>query len=577
MASRLSFGRARPAIRRTPAALLRIAALAAVLPAVLAAGPAVLHAEAGRVIEAPENGTVRALVIGIDHYHAVAELKGAVNDARDIEQALRTMGARDVTALVDDAAERAAVLAALDALVARAAPGDLVILSLAGHGSKEPEHVKGSSRDGMDEVFLLPRFDPHDRGAAGERVLNHEFKHYIKALEDRGAQVLFVADTCYGGGLVRAVAPGSPDLVFRQVARYRLIEDDLKPVSTPAEAVLGDFAFRKTTFLAAVDSDTKAPEVVIDGQHRGALSYAVARAIEGRADEASDGRITKAELFGYVRKTVYQMSDQRQNVVTPEPPGEDPTRSVVLRLGAARQGEAPPPKTVVGALPGSGTALTRPPAGEAPPGPAVPIRVASRSMRTGVFDGLRKLQSPFEIVAADADPDILWDPVNRQAFSGGDAVAYDVTLDVLPGVIDRTAALRAVKGLVARSGQDMILRPQSSVFAAGSIVDVEVASLEGRSLVLVDLTGTGIVQQLYPVGEERPAPHGAAIRRSFRVRDPFGADEIVAVSSAGSLAPLQAALRELDGRRSAGQLAAVIARFAPEDARFGVIGLFTTP
>src|SRR5262245_50037323 len=61
-------------------------------------------------------GEVRALVIGIDAYQFVPQLRGAVADARDIEQTLRSQGVKDVTALLDAAADRATVMRALDQL-----------------------------------------------------------------------------------------------------------------------------------------------------------------------------------------------------------------------------------------------------------------------------------------------------------------------------------------------------------------------------------------------------------------------------------------------------------------------------
>ncbi len=57
---------------------------------------------------------------------------------------------------------------------------------------------------------------------------------------------------------------------------------------------------------------------------RGALSYAVARAIEGNADADQDGKVTLKELFANVRQVVYQLSDQRQNVVTTTSPNLPP-------------------------------------------------------------------------------------------------------------------------------------------------------------------------------------------------------------------------------------------------------------
>ena len=73
---------------------------------------------------------------------------------------------------------------------------------------------------------------------------------------------------------------------FRQVPSYRLSADLLQPVTTAADELMTELDFDRTAFLAAVDRKTKAPEVQIPGIAglRGALSYAVARAVEGNAD-----------------------------------------------------------------------------------------------------------------------------------------------------------------------------------------------------------------------------------------------------------------------------------------------------
>src|SRR6476659_1393905 len=166
------------------------------------------------MLRGPEEGQVRALVIGIDAYRHVRPLKGAVSDARDIENALRRMGVTDLTTLVDGRADRDSVLGAINGLLRRTGRGDLVLLSIAGHGAQEPERVRGSQPDGMENVFLLPGFDVSGAGTA-QRILGEEFNHFIKQLELRGARVLFVADTCHGGGMARDIDPRGEEMSFR--------------------------------------------------------------------------------------------------------------------------------------------------------------------------------------------------------------------------------------------------------------------------------------------------------------------------------------------------------------------------
>src|SRR5262249_42104434 len=101
----------------------------------------------------PDGGSIRALVIGIDAYQHVRQLKGSVADARDLEGALRSMGTTDVVVLTDADANRASILQNISALVQRTNPNDQIILSIAGHGAQEPETIKGSEPDGMQDVF----------------------------------------------------------------------------------------------------------------------------------------------------------------------------------------------------------------------------------------------------------------------------------------------------------------------------------------------------------------------------------------------------------------------------------------
>ncbi|MGX1364521.1 caspase family protein [Bradyrhizobium elkanii] len=151
------------------------------------------HAAGELSISNPDGAALRALVIGIDDYQHVRKLKGAVADANDIVSSLRTMGVSDVVELTNAQADRASVLREISSLVERTKNNDLVFLSIAGHGTQEPERIKGSEPDGMENVFLLPEFATTPAGSV-ERILGSEFNHFIRQFELRGARVIFVAD-----------------------------------------------------------------------------------------------------------------------------------------------------------------------------------------------------------------------------------------------------------------------------------------------------------------------------------------------------------------------------------------------
>jgi hypothetical protein len=533
-----------------------------------------------RSLRAVEGGEVRALVVGIDSYRYVRQLKGAVADAHDIEQALRHSGAQDVTALIESSCvtnsnavhdcppatvTRAAVMAAIHGLIARLRPRDLIVLSLAGHGAQEPERVRGTHPDGMEDVFLLSEFQNSAAGSK-ERIFGSEFNHLIREIELRGARVLFVADTCYGGGMTREIDPRSEAMSFRQVPSYRLTVDELKPIAASSDELLTELDFDRSAFLAAVDRQTKAPEVRIPGIPglRGALSYAVARAIEGRADANSDGTTTLKELFTYVRQVVYQLSDQRQNIVATKPPSLDLDRSVIFEF----------------VNPGRPIEAARPPVAAASPQAFTidrPVRVAALDGKSTNFTQLTAREAPFEIVRPVDNPDLIWDPASGDVVAWGDVIAYAVGPSDLASVIDRTAAVRELKGMASKTPQALKVLPDDSRHRKGQIVQLEISQADDRALILFNIAGDGTVQLLYPNSADPPLLSTAEKRVPVRAQEPFGSDQLVAITSRQQMPELAQALQQLNRRRAAVQMIRMIRRYAPADARIGSVGVFTAP
>ena len=522
-------------------------------------------------LRGPEEGQIRALLVGIDAYRYVRPLKGAVSDARDIEGTLRRSGVTDLTILLDERASRDAVIGAIEALTRRTARGDLVMISIAGHGAQEPERVKGSQPDGMDSVFLLPDFATTTAGSR-QRIIGTEFNHFIRRLEERGARVLFVADTCHGGGMTRDVDPRAGELSFRQVPLYRIPNDAHVPVSTAAEAFMTELDFERTAFLAAVDRKTKAPEIRIPGVdgYRGALSYALARALEGAADTNHDGKVTLKELFGYVRQVVYQLSDQRQNAVTLNSPHRSIEREVAFEMTRAV-------KIVDAATETRPAPVAATPVAAAPAAKPAPVRLAALDGQVARFEGLRPREAPFEIVPPSHAPELVWDPATGDLLAGADVVAYRLDKAELPSAIDRAAAVRALKALSARSPQAVRVLPDDKLHRNDSKVTVEIGGVSGRALILLNIAGDGTVQLLYPVGTDPKLVREADYRLPVRVRGPFGADMVVAITSEQPMSQLEQALQPLNQRRSALEALKVVERYRPVDGRIGATGIFTAP
>ncbi|QSY96840.1 caspase family protein (plasmid) [Rhizobium bangladeshense] len=510
-----------------------------------------------RTIEAPERGTVRAVLIGIDLYRNVPPLHGAVADAEDLSLSLRSVGVEDITLLKNGAADRQGIFDAIGAVTQRAGQGDLVVLSIAGHGSSEPERVKGSKPSGRDEVYVLAGFDTRLPGSR-ERIFGDEFKVLIHRLEEKGAEVLFIADTCHAGGMTRDVDPRGAKITWRQAPSYTIEEDDLAPISTAADALSTGFDYKRLTFLAAVDENTKSPEIMIPGvaQKRGALSYATARAFEGAADRNGDGVVNRRELFEYVRQSVYQFTDQRQNIFTQSPPGSDLDRAVVYaydRAGAAEaeKSNVPPP----------------------PPEPA-PIAVAALGSEP-VLQDIDPAVIPFKLTD-ETRAELVFDPEKREAIAGGDVVASEVGAGDIPFIADRMAALDTLKRLSETNPQTVRVTPSDTVHREGERVGVTVSDLGGRKLVLFDVTGDGTVQFLYPGEREVDAEMSASFDLDLSVVAPFGTDLLVAVTSDRPMPALVEFLKQNDRRRTAGNIARRLGDVLPAGARVGFTVLYTS-
>jgi len=511
----------------------------------------------------PGQGVIRALIIGADHYDSPKHptLKGAVADARDLDQVLRKGGATDVTLLIDEKASRREAQAAFDQLVASARTGDLVIISFAGHGSRAPERVKGSNPDGYDEVFVLPGFD--DKGPANaERILDKEINVWLTRLEQKGAYTLFIADTCHGGGLIRNVDMRAGEASYRQTTISIEPYDDAVPITRAVDRLHEPEEFDRVTFLAAADKRSKSPELRIPGQPtlRGALSYAVARALEGAADQNKDGRTTRRELFEYAQQVVQQYSHSRQKIVAEPRRRTDLIDGVVFREAGARETTLPPsPEARINAT----------------------VRVAILNGPAARLAGVQPHAAKFEIVGRNQNPDIVWDVASGDIVSAvGDVEARDIKPADMADIIDRVAAVAAIAKLSEERPQNIMLRPNDKHHREHEIVWFRAEDVQGKSIVLFNIATDGKIQFLFPENKDKASSDDASFElRDIRVQPPFGADHVVAIVSDQRLAKLEEAITAFNGKRAAGRIPGILrAHLAGQpSARIGFAGLFTVP
>jgi hypothetical protein len=211
-------------------------------------------------------------------------------------------------------------------------------------------------------------------------------------------------------------------------------------------------------------------------------------------------------------------------------------------------------------------------------GSAIPVvRIAALDGQGSKLRGLTVLQAPYQVVPPNQNPDLTWDPKTGDVIVGGDVIAYKMDKSDLPSVIDRAAAVRGLKQLAAKAPQAIKLSPDDKRHHSNTQVEVSVPDVAGRALILLNIAGDGTVQALYPIGSDPPLMRTAEHRLPLRVREPFGADQVVAITSKQRMTELETALKQLNQRRTAVQLLKMVERYAPADARIGTLGLFTAP
>ncbi|WP_424973224.1 caspase family protein [Dinoroseobacter sp. S76] len=248
----------------------------------------------------PVAAEIYALVIGIDRYSHITPLRGAVNDAIDISSAIAALEPEALRVLTNETATRDEVLSVWQSYLDRAQDGDTIIVTFAGHGASEPAAYPETEEDGRDETFLLAGFSPVGAQSA-ERIRDDEIAALIASRP--GVEHIIVADSCHSGTAIRAT---TLNLGYRFFTHDGIEGDPLPPPPPPPaeSAEAGEMSLDNNVFFAAVGDAELAPEINIDGNVRGALSFAFANGLRGQADRNDDGLVTKGELETHIRREV---------------------------------------------------------------------------------------------------------------------------------------------------------------------------------------------------------------------------------------------------------------------------------
>jgi hypothetical protein len=140
-------------------------------------------------LAAAPTGRYFALIIGNNDYQQMTRLKTPVNDAREVEKALKdTFGFE--TQLITNA-RRSDILSAMNELRKKVTASDSVLIYYAGHGEYDQT---------VDKSYWLPVDAQKDNTA--EWIIADDVTSNIKRFASK--HVLLVSDSCYSGTLKRS-------------------------------------------------------------------------------------------------------------------------------------------------------------------------------------------------------------------------------------------------------------------------------------------------------------------------------------------------------------------------------------
>ena len=478
----------------------------------------------------PAQAKVYGLVIGIDEYATLRNLEGAAADARDVSAALKANGA-DVSTLLNGDATRGRIEQEWRRIVGAGNSGDTVVFAYAGHGGQEPDQPPLDEADGSDEALLLAAFDGNRKSVGfKERIVDDDFYGWLQGASGKGLKELLVLDSCHSGGTTRQLSSFRGAPVYGEIGDETIAKAREKARDNPASLTNLEGQLPGVYLMSAVEEKKLVPEVLIDGQHRGALSYAFSRGLEGAADANNDGKLSANELQAYVAPQVSQWAEAGQ--VPDFRPAQFPDTELVP-AGSTRS-------------PLFATSLLTPP------------KVAFAA--EVVFLAPKQLPGA-AIVSSVANADLVVEAVpGSNAFAVRNQtrgmVADQLAPARLDGVVAKWRLVSLVKKVMAGRSVEFTIAAKNVLdddaasslrpYVAGETISITSGAIPaGHYATVLAIAGEGSITVLDPASSvvrnprlERPWSAGAKFEFTSVVQPPYGADHILMITSTKPLAEI---------------------------------------
>lgn len=250
----------------------------------------------------------RALLVGINDYRDISDLKGCLNDVSNMRDILKTyLGFRnsDIRVLTESRATRENILYRLKWLVRETEPGDFVVFHFSGHGSQIRDRDGDELEDGLDELIC-----PWDHDWDNCFILDDDLDDIFSGLPENSLLEVFL-DCCHSGDGIR-MTPRPADYAPRDAPKGRYLEpppdirfryegeeDELKVRGFRSENRSGKRSTRRNILWSACQSDQSSADAEIGGTFNGAFTYYFCKHMR-----KTGGYISRRNLLERVRNSL---------------------------------------------------------------------------------------------------------------------------------------------------------------------------------------------------------------------------------------------------------------------------------
>ncbi|GAB4038020.1 DUF5995 family protein [Spirosoma gilvum] len=285
-----------------------------------------------------------ALLVGIGAYERVRSLRGPVNDALSVNDYLGLLAPHftlNVQVLIDQQANKPAIIDGFQTHLAQAGPDDTVLFYFAGHGTQETADptIWLTETDGQLECLVC-----HDAGAANTwdfLLADKELRYLIGQVGATGAHVVTAFDCCHSGDNTRSDVLLTAALAEQDVRERRLaFNAPQRPyngfcfhTTVPVESIRSqgiDTVLPQGAHIqmAACESDESAVEVNGEGVFTKHLLATL---------RAAHGQLSYGDLHNRVRQTMRFGYEQHLRIYTPAVNQTSESGSSLLNQGFLNQ------------------------------------------------------------------------------------------------------------------------------------------------------------------------------------------------------------------------------------------------